>query len=95
MLRKFALVIVAVSSLGVATLTPTPASAWRGSWPLGLACGWGPGWRAGPLGDLDGDGVAVGDGADTFRRGAGILRRRMCRPASCPWPVGTALDFRE
>ena len=32
MLRKFALVIVAVSSLGVATLTPTPASAWRGGW---------------------------------------------------------------
>ena len=40
MLRKFALVIVAVSSLGVATLTPTPtpASAWRGP-------AWGPGWR--------------------------------------------------
>ena len=37
MLRKFALVIVAVSSLGVATLTPTPASAWRGP-------AWGPGW---------------------------------------------------
>ena len=50
MLRKFALVIVAVSSLGVATLTPTPASAWRGGWH--------------PLGDLDGDGVAAGDGAD-------------------------------
>lgn len=37
MLRKFALVIIAVSSLGVATLTPTPASAWRGP-------AWGPGW---------------------------------------------------
>ena len=37
MLRKFALVIVAVSSLGVATLTPTPASAWRGGWHGGGA----------------------------------------------------------
>ncbi|MGB7858344.1 MAG: hypothetical protein WBL48_20875 [Pseudolabrys sp.] len=73
MLRKFALVIIAVSSLGVATLTPTPASVWRGGWHggwhgggWGWRGGWGPGWRAGwgPLGDLDGDGVAVGDGAD-------------------------------
>ena len=54
MLRKFALVIIAVSSLGVATLTPTPASAWRGGWHggwhgggWGWRGGWGPGWRAG------------------------------------------------
>ena len=65
MLRKFALVIVAVSSLGVATLTPTPASAWR---VAGTAAGGGAGVvdgaRMARCGDLDGDGVAVGDGAD-------------------------------
>jgi hypothetical protein len=55
MLRKFALVIVAVSALGVASLSPTPASAWRGGWygggwyggGWGWRGGWGPGWRAG------------------------------------------------
>jgi hypothetical protein len=50
MLRRFALVIVAVSALGVATLTPTPASAWRGGWyggGWGWGGGWGPGWRGG------------------------------------------------
>lgn len=40
-------------------------------------------------------GMASRLGRTAFRRGARILRRRMCRPASCPWPVGTALDFRE
>ena len=79
MLRKFALVIVAVSSLGVATLTPTPASALAGA----------------RLGTWMGMASRLGMGRTTFRRGAGILRRRMCRPASCPWPVETALDFRE
>src|SRR4029079_11639833 len=44
MLRKLALVIVAVGSLGVATLTPTPASAWRGGWYGGWGWGWGGGW---------------------------------------------------
>ena len=54
MLRKFALVIVAATSLGVAALAPTPASAWRGGWHggwygggWGWRGGWGPGWRAG------------------------------------------------
>jgi hypothetical protein len=100
MLRKFALVIVAVSSLGVATLTPTPASAWRGAGTaVGMVedgAGVVDGARDGALaGDLDGDGVAVGDGWATFRRGAGILRRRVCCSASCPWSMGTALDSRE
>jgi len=53
MFRKFALVIVAVCALGAATLTPTPASAWRGGWHGGWhgggwggwRGGWGPGWR--------------------------------------------------
>ena len=50
MLRKFALVIVAVSSLAAASLVPTPASAWygggwHGGW--GWRGGWAPGWRAG------------------------------------------------
>jgi hypothetical protein len=99
MLRKFALVIIAVSSLGVATLTPTPASAWRGGWHggwhgggWGWRGGWGPGWRAGTW---MGMASRLGMGRTTFRRGTGILRRWMCGPASCPWPVGTTLDFRE
>src|SRR5262245_54849188 len=50
MFRKFALVIAAVCALGAATLTPTPAAAWREGWDgggWGWRGGWGPGWRAG------------------------------------------------
>jgi hypothetical protein len=50
MLRKFALVIVAVASLSAVSLTPTPASAWHGGWRgggWGWGGGWGPGWRGG------------------------------------------------
>ena len=70
MLRKFGLVIIAVSTLSVASLSPTPASAWRGGWYGGggtAAAGVGvadgrPGWQVGwgPAGDLDGDAGAVG-----------------------------------
>ena len=57
MLRKFALVILAVSTLGVASLSPTPASAWRGGW-------YGGGWTAvDGVGAVDGrrDGKLAGD----------------------------------
>ena len=49
MLRKFALVIIAVSTLSVASLSPTPASAWRGGWHGGwLVRRWmGLAWRMG------------------------------------------------
>src|SRR4249920_351018 len=47
MLRKFALVILAVSTLSVASLSPTPASAWRGGWHGGWGWGGGWGWRGG------------------------------------------------
>ena len=77
MLRKFALVILAVSTLSVASLSPTPASAWRGGWHGGWGWGggwgwrggWAPGWQVGwgpAWGVLDGDllGDLGGDGAD-------------------------------
>ena len=52
MLRKFALVVVAATTLGAATLAPTSASAWYGGWRGGGWSGgwhgaWRPGWRAG------------------------------------------------
>lgn len=59
MLRKFALVIAAIVSLGTASLAPTSANAWHGGWRgggwhggwhgggWGWRGGWGPGWRAG------------------------------------------------
>lgn len=57
MVRKFALVIVAIVSLSAANLAPTSAYAWHGGWRGGSGWhgggwgwrggGWGPGWRAG------------------------------------------------
>jgi hypothetical protein len=55
MLRKFGLVIIAVATLSVASLSPTPASAWRGGWYGGWGWGggwgrpaaWAPGWQVG------------------------------------------------
>jgi hypothetical protein len=67
-------------------------------WRLGLA------WRMGSrmarrlgarLGTWMGMASQLGMGRTAFRRGARILRRQVCRPASCPWPVGTALDLGE
>ena len=46
MLRKLLLVTVAVASLSVIALAPTPASAWHGGW-RGGGWGWGGGWRPG------------------------------------------------
>lgn len=47
MLRRFGLVIIAVATLSIAGLSPTPASAWRGGWHGGWGWGGGWGWRAG------------------------------------------------
>jgi hypothetical protein len=54
MSRKFALVIVAIVSLGAASLAPTSANAWHRGWHSGWhgggwgwRGGWGPGWRSG------------------------------------------------
>ena len=65
-------------------------------WRMGLA------WCMGPrlarwLGTRMGTwmGTALGMGRTRFRRGVGILRRRMRRKASCSRPVGTALDLGE
>jgi hypothetical protein len=52
-------------------------------------------WLGARLGTWMGMASRLGMGRTTFRRGAGILWRRMCRPASCPWSMGTALDSRE
>ena len=103
MLRKFALVIIAVSSLGVATLTPTPASAWRGGWHggwhwrwLGLAWWMGPRmarWLGARLGTWMGMASRLGMGRTTFRRGAGILRRRMVVRRLVPGPWGPRWIF--
>lgn len=102
MLRKFALVIIAVSSLGVATLTPTPASVWRGGWHggwhgggWGWRGGWGPGWRwlGARLGTWMGMASRLGMGRTTFRRGTGILRRRMVVRRLVPGPWGPRWIF--
>src|SRR5262249_35437000 len=111
MLRKFALVIVAVSALGVAALTPTPASAWRGGWYGGGGWGGGGGlgrWlgsarRMGPrLASWLGTWLGMGTGM-AFRLGMErtTLRRgarilwRMRRPAVGARPMGTAQDSRQ
>lgn len=55
MLRKLAFALVAATTLGVAALTPTSASAWHG-WHGGWHHGWHHGW-GGPrfvVGGLDG-----------------------------------------
>ena len=69
-------------------------------WRVGLGWWMGPrlAWRlARRLGARMGTwmGTALGMGRTRLRRGAGILRRRMRRPASCPRPVGTALGLGE
>ncbi len=106
MLRKFALVILAVSTLSVASLVADPrlCLAWWLArrlglgWWLGLARWMGPrmaSWMGTCMGTWMGMAFRLGMGWTTFHRGARILRRRMRRPARCPRPVGAAQDSRQ
>lgn len=75
---------------------------WLARRRMGLARWMGPrlarwmgSWMARRLGTWLGMASRLGMGRTSFRRSAGILRRWMRGPASCPWPVGTALDLGE
>ena len=101
MLRKFALVIVAVASLSAVSLTPTPASAWHGGWRgggWGWGGGWGPGWRGGwgpgwtrLVWSWMGMASRLGLGRTSLRCSPWILWRRMRRSSPCAGSVGSAL----
>ena len=103
MVRKFALVIVAIVSLSAANLVPTSAYAWHGGWrrSVGTVAVVGMAWRrmgsrlAGWLGTGMGVASRLGMGRTTIHRGAGILWRRMLGTTSCPWSVGTSLGSRQ
>lgn len=64
-------------------------------WWMGLARWMGRPRMARWLGTRLGMASRLGMGRTTSHRSARILWRRMCRPASCAWPMGTALDLGE